>query len=76
MVYPNPAKGNQLYVQVPELPETSEAAVLIQNVQGRPVLETKVKCSGVITHDLPGGLYFVKVRTATAVMVEKVVIER
>jgi hypothetical protein len=76
MVYPNPAKGNQLFVQVPELPEAAEAAVLIQNAQGRSVLETKVKRSGVITHDLPGGLYFVKVRTVNAVMVEKVVIER
>jgi glycosidase len=76
MVYPNPARGNQLFVQVPELPETEEAAVLIQNVQGQSVLETKVKRSTAITHDLPGGLYFVKVRTANAVTVEKVVIER
>ncbi|MBT1711467.1 starch-binding protein [Fulvivirgaceae bacterium PWU5] len=76
MVYPNPAKGNQLFVQLPELPETSEAAVLIQNVQGQSVLETKVKHSGMITHDLPGGLYFVRVRTANAVVIEKVVIER
>ncbi|MBT1685934.1 alpha-amylase family glycosyl hydrolase [Dawidia soli] len=75
-VYPNPARGNQLHVQVPELPDAIPAAVLIQDVHGRPVLETRVKRSGVITHDLPGGLYFVKVRTAEAVRVEKVLIER
>lgn len=75
VVYPNPARGNQLHVQVPELPDAIPAAVLIQDVHGRLVLETRVKRSGVITHDLPGGLYFVKVRTAKAVLVEKVLIE-
>jgi hypothetical protein len=74
-IYPNPAKGNQLFVTVPSLKENESASVLIQDMNGRTGFETKVKKSGVINHNLTPGLYFVRVRTNTFNVIKKVMFE-
>jgi hypothetical protein len=74
-IYPNPAKGNVLYVSVPKLKESELANVVIQDINGRTALETKVNKTGKVTHDLTPGLYFVRVRTNDINVMKKILIE-
>jgi hypothetical protein len=74
-IYPNPAKGNQIFISVPTLNENETASVTIQDINGRTGFEAKVKTSGPITHDLKSGLYFVRVRTNKINVIKKVMFE-
>ena len=74
-VFPNPAKGNQLNINLPQLKETEKAHIAIQDVSGKVAFHIELNKSGTITHDLKPGLYFVRVRTNRVNTVKKVIIE-
>jgi hypothetical protein len=74
-VYPNPARGNQLFVIVPQLKDDETANVGIRDINGKTALETKVDRTGAVKHDLTPGLYFVRVRTNKITVTKKVMVE-
>jgi uncharacterized protein YjdB len=74
-IYPNPSRGNQLYIEVPNLRNNETAEVAIQDINGRTVTETRVDRSGALTHTLAPGLYLVRICTKDIRAVRKIVIE-
>jgi glycosidase len=75
VVYPNPAKGKELSIEIPQLQENEKAQVMIFDSKGKASLETNLGRSGTLVHDLPSGLYFIRVRTNLINSVTKVIIE-
>jgi hypothetical protein len=61
-LYPNPLSGNHLNIFVSGLKENEEASVIIHDLSGKVAMETKVKQSTRVEHNLKTGLYIVRVR--------------
>lgn len=74
-IYPNPAKGKELFVFVASLKENETADLTMLDLQGKAALVTKIDRHGKVNHDLIPGLYFAKVRAQGVSVIKKVVIE-
>ena len=73
--FPNPATGKQLNVNISGLRENETATFTIHDINGNIKLDTNVKGSEKIEHDLPAGFYFVRVRTDRMNVTRKLIIE-
>ncbi|HEY9044975.1 MAG TPA: Ig-like domain-containing protein [Ohtaekwangia sp.] len=74
-IYPNPVKGNRLYIAVPALSSNESVTITIQDINGRAALETQITHSGEVTHNLSSGLYFVRVRGGSVNLMKKILVE-
>ncbi|RFM27059.1 Ig-like domain-containing protein [Deminuibacter soli] len=64
-VYPNPAAGNQFYIDVQGIPQNGQATVSVWDVNGRMVLLKKISGIARIEHHLAAGMYVVKIQSAS-----------
>lgn len=74
-VYPNPARGNEFQVYIPQLNADETADLSVMDSQGKVAFSSKVKRFQTITHSFPPGFYIVKAQTATVTVVKKLIIE-
>ncbi|HTJ53703.1 MAG TPA: Ig-like domain-containing protein [Cyclobacteriaceae bacterium] len=74
-VYPNPSRGKQITISIPTLADHEMAAITIHDMQGRPAMETKIHETTKIDHNLPAGLYLIRVRFNNTNVVKKMIVE-
>jgi uncharacterized protein YjdB/glycosidase len=74
-IYPNPARGKELFVIISSLKENETADLTMIDLQGKAAFVTTVDRSGKVAHDLKPGLYFAKVRVRGMNMIKKIIIE-
>jgi glycosidase/regulation of enolase protein 1 (concanavalin A-like superfamily) len=74
-VYPNPATGKEFTLQLPTLKEGEAAQIIMQDINGKVVVETNVQHAGVIQHNLNPGLYFLRVRSGELNAMKKIMIK-
>lgn len=74
-VFPNPSRGNQLYLDLPGLDENQTAEIVIVDTTGKVGFKSQSGRSSVINHNLVPGLYLLKVRALRLNAVCRVIIE-
>lgn len=74
-LFPNPSKGRQFSIAVTGLEKDQEASVTLLDISGKIVMEMKIGEATVIGHNLPKGLYLVRVRTSRDHAVKKLLVE-
>lgn len=74
-LYPNPAEGNSFTLSIPSLQENETASVSVYNAKGESFLETRVNRSTQVQHNLPAGLYLLKVSNPRIHAVKKLMIK-
>jgi hypothetical protein len=74
-IYPNPSNGKQFNIEIPGLPENELATLAIHDMSGKIALERKVNKASKIDHNLPPGLYIIKVRATDINAIKKLMIE-
>lgn len=74
-LFPNPSKGKQFHITIAGLEREEQGVMTLLDVNGKIVLERKVAAPTTIEHDLPSGLYLVRVRTSRSQLTKKLMIE-
>ncbi|RAV99242.1 Ig-like domain-containing protein [Pseudochryseolinea flava] len=74
-IYPNPSRGNQLFVLVNGEQKNETAELTILDVHGKTFLVTKIEGYGKVMHDLTPGLYVAKVKIGNLNVTKKIIIE-
>ncbi len=74
-IYPNPVRESSFNVFISGLKNNEQASVTILDINGKPVLNTRLPQSGKITHNLGTGVYFVRIVASGINVTKKLVIE-
>jgi uncharacterized protein YjdB len=74
-VFPNPSKTKQFNIVVDGLTRNTTAVVTIHDSNGSVAMQTNIKESTKIDHNLPAGLYLVRVQANGKSAVKKVIVE-
>jgi glycosidase len=74
-VFPVPVKGNVLNVIVHELKDNDTAPMILHTINGTIALEKNVHHTEIIQHNLPAGLYVMRVQLGKKAVLKKVLIE-
>jgi uncharacterized protein YjdB len=74
-VSPNPSRGKQFAITVTGLQKGESANVTLHDINGKVAMETRIKESTNIEHNLPTGFYLVRVRTNEKSLTKKIIIE-
>jgi uncharacterized protein YjdB len=74
-IYPNPSSGKQFNIAITGLAKNESANVTLHDVNGKIAFETVVHESIKVDHNLPTGLYFVRVRAKGMNVVKKLAVE-
>jgi hypothetical protein len=74
-LYPNPAKGHEINLYIPEMKEEERAELNIIDSHGKVSHRESVTRFYTVEHNLHPGLYIVKVQTASRQMMKKIIVE-
>lgn len=75
-MYPNPLSGNgTLYLTIPGLQPNELAWITVTSMNGTPILTVQQHSTAKITHHFTTGVYLVTIRTGSATVTQKLVVE-